>query len=124
MERDLPDEVADDRPATGPRRKLLRNELKTYILRALRQLTPQERVVFDIKPFQGMKLRTVGTILNISEGSVKRNLFRATRKLRLHLASYTQRAELIDDAEPSALKRYFKKDRVQLRCRRVSCPLR
>jgi len=90
MERDLLDEVADDRPANDPERELLRNELKACILRALRQLTPQERVVVDMKHFQGMKLRTVGTILNISEGSVKRNLFRATRKLRLHLASYTQ----------------------------------
>jgi RNA polymerase sigma-70 factor, ECF subfamily len=68
----------------------LRRELRVYILCALRQLTPQERMVFDMKHFQGIKLRAVGEILNISEGSVKASLLRATRKLRLHLASHTQ----------------------------------
>jgi hypothetical protein len=37
------------------------------MLWALRQLTPQERMVFDMKHFQGMKLRAVAEILNISE---------------------------------------------------------
>ncbi len=90
MERDLLDQVADDRPANDPERELLRRELRACILCALRQLTPQERMVFDMKHFQGMKLRAVGEILNISEGSVKTCLVRATRKLRLHLASHTQ----------------------------------
>ena len=88
--RDLLDQVADDRPANDPERRLLRRELRACILWALRQLTPQERMVFDMKHFQGMKLRAVGEILNISEGSVKTGLVRATRKLRLHLASYTR----------------------------------
>ena len=90
MERDLLDQVADDRPANDPERELLRNELRAGILYALRYLTPQERMVFDMKHFQGMKLRAVGEILNITEGSVKRILVRATRKLRSHLASYAQ----------------------------------
>lgn len=90
MERDLLDQVADDRPANDPERELLRRELRAWMLCALRQLTPQERMVFDMKHFQGMKLRAVGEILNISEGSVKTSLLRATRKLRLRLSSYTR----------------------------------
>ncbi len=90
MEQDLLDQVADDRPANDPQKELLRRELRVYILSALKQLTPQERMVFDMKHFQGMKLRAVGEILNISEGSVKTCLVRATRKLRFHLASHTQ----------------------------------
>jgi RNA polymerase sigma-70 factor (ECF subfamily) len=90
IERDLLDQVADDRPANDPERELLRRELRACILWALRHLTPQERMIFDMKHFQGMKLRAVGEILNISEGSVKTSLVRATRKLRLHLASYTR----------------------------------
>src|SRR4051794_28733173 len=89
-EKDLLDQVADDRPANDPERELLRTELRAYIVCALRQLTPQERIVFDMKHFQGMKLRAVGEILNTSEGSVKTCLIRATRKLRLHLSKYTQ----------------------------------
>ena len=90
MEQDLLDQVADDRPANDPEKELLRRELRVYILCALKQLTPQERMVFYMKHFQGMKLRAVGEILNISEGSVKTCLVRATRKLRFHLASHTQ----------------------------------
>ena len=90
MEQDLLDQVADDRPANDPEKELLRRELRVYILCALRQLTPHERMVFDMKHFQGMKLRAVGETLNISEVSVKTSLLRATRKLRLHLASHKQ----------------------------------
>jgi len=89
-ERDLLDQVADNRPANNPEKELLRRELRARILCALTQLTPQERMVFDMKHFQGMKLRAVGEILNTSEGSVKTSLLRATRKLRLHLGKYTQ----------------------------------
>ena len=90
IERDLLDQIADDKPANDPERELLRRELRACILWALRQLTPQERMIFDMKHFQGMKLRAIGEILNISEGSVKTSLVRATRKLRLHLAGYTR----------------------------------
>ncbi len=89
-EEDLLDHIADDRPTNDPEKEILRRELRGYILCALRHLTPQERMVFDMKHFQGMKLRAVGEILDISEGSVKTCLVRATRKLRLHLASHTR----------------------------------
>jgi hypothetical protein len=46
-------------------------------------------MVFDLKHFQGMKLRDVGEILNIPESSVKTALFKASHKLRLQLAKYT-----------------------------------
>jgi RNA polymerase sigma-70 factor (ECF subfamily) len=100
MEQDLLDQIADDRPANDPERELLRRELRACILHALRQLTPQERMVFDMKHFQGIKLRAIGEILNISEGSVKTSLVRATRKLRVHLASYTQQNSSIKRSRP------------------------
>jgi RNA polymerase sigma-70 factor (ECF subfamily) len=89
-ERNLLDQVADDRPAHNPEKELLRSEPGACIASALRRLTPQERMVFDLKHFHGMKLRAVSEILNTSEGSVKTNLVRATRKLRLHLTRYTE----------------------------------
>ena len=89
-ERNLLDQVADDGPANSPEKHLLRKELRARILCAMTQLTPQERVVFDMKHFQGMKLRAVSEVLNISEGSVKTSLVRATRKLRWHLRRHTQ----------------------------------
>jgi RNA polymerase sigma-70 factor (ECF subfamily) len=89
-EHDLLNQVADERPANDPEKELLRSELRTCIVSALRRLTPHERMVFDLKHFQGMKLRNVGEMLNTSEASVKTCLVRATRKVRLHLARYTE----------------------------------
>jgi RNA polymerase sigma-70 factor (ECF subfamily) len=86
---DLFNQVADDSPACNPEKELLRSELDARILCALRRLTPHEQMVFDLKHIQGMKMRAIGEMLNTSEGSVKTCLFRATRKLRLHLARKT-----------------------------------
>jgi RNA polymerase sigma-70 factor (ECF subfamily) len=88
---DLLNEVSDDRPGNNPERQLLDHELNSQILRALKRLTPRERMVFDLKHFHGLKLRSVGEILNTSESSVKTTFFRATRKLRFHLSRYTER---------------------------------
>ena len=84
------EQILDDRTAHNPEQQLMRYELSTRILSALERLTPRERMVFDLKHFQGMKLRTVSEILNTSESSVKTSLMRATQKLRLQLAKYTK----------------------------------
>jgi RNA polymerase sigma-70 factor, ECF subfamily len=84
------DNLSDDRRGNNPEHQLLDQELNAHILRALERLTPRERLVFDLKHFQGLKLRSVGEILNASEGSVKMTFFRATRKLRFQLGKYTR----------------------------------
>jgi RNA polymerase sigma-70 factor (ECF subfamily) len=89
-EYDLLDQISDDRPAHNPEQQLMRHELSARILSALKRLTPRERMVFELKHFQGMKLRAVSEILNTSESSVKTSLMRATHKLRLQLARYTE----------------------------------
>jgi RNA polymerase sigma-70 factor (ECF subfamily) len=88
---DLLDQLSDDRPGNSPEQQLLDQELNAQILRALQRLTPRERMIFDLKHFQGLKLRSVSEILNTSEGSVKTTFFRATRKLRFQLSRYTER---------------------------------
>jgi RNA polymerase sigma-70 factor (ECF subfamily) len=82
-------QVADDRPVNDPEQQVLCGELSVHISRALTRLTPRERIVFELKHCQGLKLRTVGEILNTSEGSIKTTLFRATQKLRFQLAGFT-----------------------------------
>ena len=83
-------QLSDDRPADNPERQLLDQELRAQILQALQRLTPRERMVFDLRHFQGLRLRSVSEILNASEASVKMSFFRATRKLRFHLDKYTK----------------------------------
>ena len=88
---DLLNQISDDRPGNNPEQTLLDQELSGQIFRALQRLTPRERMVFDLRHFQGLNLQSVSEILNVSEGSIKMTFFRATRKLRLHLGKYTKR---------------------------------
>jgi RNA polymerase sigma-70 factor, ECF subfamily len=88
---DLLNQLSDDRPGNNPEQQMLDRELGVQIFRALERLTPRERMVFDLRHFQGLKLESVSEILNASEGSIKMTFFRATRKLRLHLGKYTRR---------------------------------
>jgi len=80
------DQVADDRSGASPERDLMRRELGARIARALTKLTPRERMVFEMKHYQGLKLRTIGEALNTTEETAKNTLFRATQKLRAALA--------------------------------------
>ena len=97
-EYDLLNQISDDRPAHNPEQQLLRRELSEHLSRALQTLTPRERMVFELKHFEGLKLRTVSEILNSSEGSVKTTLFRATQKLRSRLAGFHARKEIFNEA--------------------------
>src|SRR5256712_9228391 len=82
----LIDQVADGRSGANPERDLMRRELGAQIARALDKLTPRERMVFELKHYQGLKLRTIGEMLNTTEETAKNTLFRATQKLRGTLA--------------------------------------
>jgi RNA polymerase sigma-70 factor, ECF subfamily len=79
---DVLSQVPDGRAGANPERDLMRRELGSRISRALEKLTPRERMVFELKHYQGLKLRTVGEILNTTEETAKNTLFRATQKLR------------------------------------------
>jgi RNA polymerase sigma-70 factor (ECF subfamily) len=81
-EYDLLDQVADVRAGANPERDLMRRQLGARIATALEKLTPRERMVFELKHYHGMKLRTVGEILHTTEETAKNTLFRATQKLR------------------------------------------
>ena len=80
------EQVADERPGASPERNLMRRELAARIALALQQLTPRERIVFEMKHYEGLRLRTIGEALNTSEETAKNTLFRATQKLRAALA--------------------------------------
>ncbi len=73
------------RAAGNPERSLLGKEIGRHIAAALEQLSPRERMVFEMKHYQGLKLRAIGEVLGTSEETVKNSLFRATRKLRASL---------------------------------------
>jgi RNA polymerase sigma-70 factor (ECF subfamily) len=58
------------------------------ILRALDLLTPRERTVFELRHYEGMRLRAIGEIIGTSEEAAKNCLFRATQKMRASLEAF------------------------------------
>ena len=83
---DMLDRMPDRRPGASPERSFAGRELRHCIVSALSQLSPRERMVFELKHYHGMRLRTVAGMLNTTEGTIKNTLFRATHKLRTQLA--------------------------------------
>ena len=83
---DLLASVSDDRSFSNPARELERKALGERIQEALKKLTPRERMVFELKHYQGLRLRVIGEMLSTTEETAKNTLFRATKKLRTQLA--------------------------------------
>ncbi len=83
--RDFFDRQPERSAAANPERHLLDQEIGRKIASALENLSPRERMVFELKHYHGMKLRAIGEVLGTSEETVKNSLFRATRKMRARL---------------------------------------
>jgi RNA polymerase sigma-70 factor, ECF subfamily len=83
---DFFDRQAEPKPGANPEKSLLGQELGRHIDEAMKRLSPRERLVFEMKHFQGLRLRAIGDLLGTSEETAKNSLFRATRKLRESLA--------------------------------------
>jgi RNA polymerase sigma-70 factor (ECF subfamily) len=86
VEMDLLSNISDNRAMANPARELDRKRMGECIYLALEKLTPRERTVFELKHYEGLKLRTIGEMLSTTEETAKNTLFRATRKLRAELA--------------------------------------
>jgi len=86
---DRMDAVQEDRADTDPERKLMSTQLNRRIREVLRDLTPRERMVFELRHFQGMRLRAIGEVLGTTEEAAKNCLFRATQKMRAALGDFT-----------------------------------
>jgi len=85
-EEEVLNRMPDHNPGASPERSLVGRELRRCILRALERLSPRERMVFELKHYHGLKVRTVADLLNTTEGTIKNTLFRANHKLRSQLA--------------------------------------
>jgi RNA polymerase sigma-70 factor (ECF subfamily) len=77
--------VPEERPVLDPERAVHSREIGRRIQTALQRLNPRERLVFELKHYQGLKLRAIGELCKTSEQTVKNCLFRATQKLRMDL---------------------------------------
>jgi RNA polymerase sigma-70 factor (ECF subfamily) len=60
-------------------------EIRRHVEAAMQALSPQEKLVFALKHFEGYKLREIAAMMDCAEGTVKKYFFTATAKMRRRL---------------------------------------
>ena len=73
--------AAPDRPDAA----VINHEIASRIRTAVATLSPRLRTVFVLRHHEGFKLREIAGIMECAEGTVKKYLFDATRRLRKQL---------------------------------------
>ena len=85
---DRTENLAEERGEADPQRRLLSQEVGARIQEVLRGLTPRERTVFELRHYQGLRLKAIGEVLGTSEEAAKNCLFRVTQKMRTALGGF------------------------------------
>jgi len=85
---DRMDAVPEERVDGDPQRHLFSGQVRQRVKEVLGQLTPRERTVFELRHYQGLRLRRIGEILGTTEEAAKNCLFRATQKMRAALGDF------------------------------------
>ncbi len=68
----------------------LGNELSKQICEALNELPEKQKMVFVLKNYNDKKIKEIAGIMNCNEGTVKKYLFTAVRKLREKLQEFSK----------------------------------
>jgi RNA polymerase sigma-70 factor (ECF subfamily) len=63
----------------------MNTEITEHVQQAMHALSPQQKLVFTLRHFEGYKLREIAVRMNCAEGTVKKYLFTATERLREQL---------------------------------------
>jgi RNA polymerase sigma-70 factor, ECF subfamily len=85
---DRMDSFEEESAHTDPERTMWNRQLRERIEGALSRLTPRERMVFEMRHYEGLRLRNIGEILGTTEEAAKNCLFRATQKMRGELGDF------------------------------------
>jgi len=78
------DDVATATPVS-PEQYARNAEIRTYVDEALENLSPQQRLAFTLKHYEGYKIREIAEMMGCGDGTVKKYLFTATDKMRTRL---------------------------------------
>lgn len=71
-----------------PEKEFQSSELRGFMDKAVKRLSPALRVVFTLRDIQGLSVKETAEILNVTEGVVKTRLLRARLQLREDLSTY------------------------------------
>jgi RNA polymerase sigma-70 factor (ECF subfamily) len=90
----LPREIEDWGPT--PEQRYGQEELNQILSRALGQLDPGNRIVFQMRDVEGLSAEETAQLLGLSVPAVKARLFRARLTLREKLNRYFRRSGLVE----------------------------
>jgi RNA polymerase sigma-70 factor (ECF subfamily) len=76
-------EIVDESPA--PDRIINSTEISEHINRALETLPARQKMIFILKHYEGYKMKEIADILKCGEGTIKKYLFEAVRRMRTQL---------------------------------------
>jgi RNA polymerase sigma-70 factor, ECF subfamily len=77
--------IADD---SSSDQRAINSDISENIRQAIERLSPQQKMVFTLKHFEGYKINEIAEMMNISTGTVKNYLFNATLKMRDNLKEF------------------------------------
>ena len=60
------------------------------VKKVLKMLTERQRIIFQLKVFQEMRISEIANIMGLAQGTVKTHLFRATRIIRKQLKGWAE----------------------------------
>jgi RNA polymerase sigma-70 factor, ECF subfamily len=71
--------------AEGPDRQAANAQVTAMVQRGLGALSAQQRMVFVLRHYEGRSMKEIAQTMHCAEGTVKRYLFTATRRMRKEL---------------------------------------
>jgi RNA polymerase sigma-70 factor (ECF subfamily) len=74
-----------DEEVLSPDNVVVNSENGDKINEALNTLSPNQKMSFLLKHYEGYKIREIAEMMNCKEGTIKKYLFESVRKLRLQL---------------------------------------
>jgi RNA polymerase sigma factor FliA len=86
-------DLIGDHTATDPESAAEVAEVRARLVRAIQGLGEQERVVTTFYYYEGLTLREIGRVLNLTEGRISQILHRALMRLRHSLSEDSQLSE-------------------------------
>ncbi len=84
------EELPDTDKQLDPLAMVRRHQFEIDVKRVLKILTERQRIIFQLKVFQEMRISEIANIMGLAQGTVKTHLFRATRIIRKQLKGWAE----------------------------------
>ena len=82
IERGHLENISPENDYSDPVERRQKNEIREKIDQILNKLSGQQRMVFVLKHYQQLTIKEIAEYMNITEGGVKKQLFRAVSSIR------------------------------------------